>query len=124
MRIDHLIREDYACSPLLTDFVNELDDESGVDSLARDSDPSNFFYCFTHAMVNARCRGSPRSLLQADTITVSSGLANLEQSSWSTLRCHKFWDLTMNRKHRQTMTSLSTGLKTTVLEGGMLVQYG
>ena len=91
MRIDHLTRDDYACSPLLNDFVIDFDDESGVNSLARDSDQSNFD-CFTHAMVNACCRDSPRSVLQADTIAVSCGVANLEQSSWSTLRCHKFWE--------------------------------
>ena len=91
MRIDHLIHDDYACSPLLNDFVIDFDDESGVNSLARDSDQSHFFDCFTHAMVNARCRDSPRSVLQADTIVSSCGPANLEQSSWSTLCFHKFW---------------------------------
>ena len=31
------------------------------------------------------------SVLQADTIVVSCGLANFEQSSWSTHRRHEFW---------------------------------
>ena len=42
-------------------------------------------------MVNVRCREFPRSVLQADTIIVSWGLANFERTSWSTQRCHKFW---------------------------------
>ena len=32
-----------------------------------------------------------RGVLQADTIVVSCGLANFEQSSWSTHRRHEFW---------------------------------
>ena len=33
----------------------------------------------------------PRNVLQADSIVVSCGLANFEQSSWSTHRRHEFW---------------------------------
>ena len=42
-------------------------------------------------MVNVRSCEIPRSVLQADTIIVSCGLANFEQSSWSTHRRHEFW---------------------------------
>ena len=41
-------------------------------------------------MVNARCRECP-SVLQAETIVVSCGLANFERTSWSTQRRPKFW---------------------------------
>ena len=44
-------------------------------------------------MVDDSRRKFPRSLLQADTIVVSCGLANFECTSWSTQRCHKFWGL-------------------------------
>ena len=91
IRIDHLILDDYASNPLLNDFVIDFDDESGVDNVAQVSDHSNSSDCFTHAMVNVRCRKLPRSVLQADTIVVSSGLANFERSSLSTQRRHEFW---------------------------------
>ena len=39
--------------------------------------------CFTRAMVNVRGCEIPRNVLQADTVVVSCGLANFEQSSWS-----------------------------------------
>ena len=42
-------------------------------------------------MVNVRGCEIPRSVLQADTIFASCGLANFEQSSWSTHRRHEFW---------------------------------
>ena len=42
-------------------------------------------------MVNVRGCEIPRNVLQADTIVVSCGLANFEQSSWSTHRRHEFW---------------------------------
>ena len=84
IRIDHLIYNDYVCNPLLNDLVIDLDDEPGNDSTARDSDQSNFPDCFTHAMVNVRGCEIPRNVLQADTIVVSCGLANFDQSSWST----------------------------------------
>ena len=74
--IDHLIRDDCACKPLFNDLVIDLDDGPFVSSLARDSDPSNSCDCSTHAMVNARCRECPRSVLQADTIVVTCGFAN------------------------------------------------
>ena len=38
-------------------------------------------------------RPFPRSVLQADTIIVSCGLANFEVTTWSKHRCHKFWSL-------------------------------
>ena len=75
----------------LNDLVIDFDDGLGVDSAARDSDQSNFPDCFTHAMVDVRSCEIPRSVLQADTIVVTCGLANFEQSSWSTHRRHEFW---------------------------------
>ena len=59
-------------------------------SCPRYSDQSNSSDCFTHANVNARCRECP-SVLQAETIVVSCGLANFERTSWSTQRRPKFW---------------------------------
>ena len=79
------------CNPLLNDLVNDFDDETGVDSTARDSDQSKFPDFFTHAMVNARGCEIPGNVLQADIIVVSCGLSNFEQSSWSTHRRHEFW---------------------------------
>ena len=42
-------------------------------------------------MVNVRSCKIPRNVLQADTIVVSCGLANFEQSSLSAHRRHEFW---------------------------------
>ena len=42
-------------------------------------------------MVNLRSCEIPRNVLQADTIVVSCGLANFEQSYWSTHRRYEFW---------------------------------
>ena len=89
--IDHLIFNDDVCNPLLNGFVIDFDDELGIDSTARDSDQSKFPDCFTHAMVKVRRCEIPRNVLQADTIVVSCGLANFEQSSWLTHRLHEFW---------------------------------
>ena len=86
-----MICDDYASNLLLNDLVIDFDDELGVNSAARISDQSNSPDCFTHAMVNVRSCEIPRSVLQADTIIVSCGLANFEQSSWSTHRRHEFW---------------------------------
>ena len=68
IRIEHLIRYDYASNPVLNDLVIDFDDESGVDHVGRDSDLSSSSDCFTHAMVKVRCRKLHRSVLQADTI--------------------------------------------------------
>ena len=100
IRIDHLIYNDYVCTPLLNYLVIDFNDEPGIDSPARDSDQSNFPDCFTHAMVNVRRCEIPRNVLQADTIVVSCGLANLEHSSWSTHRRHEFWG-THEELHRR-----------------------
>ena len=91
IRTDHLMYNDYVCNPLLNDLVIDFDDQFGNDSTARDSDQSNSPDCFTHAMVNVRGCKIPRNVLQADTIVVSCGLANFEQSSLSTHRRHEFW---------------------------------
>ena len=90
VRIDHLIRDDYVCNPLLNDLVTDFGDDIDVNNDARDSDQSNSSDCVTQAMVNVRCREFPRSVLQADTIIVSCRLANFQRTSWSTQRCPKF----------------------------------
>ena len=70
---------DCASNPLLNVLVIDFDDELGVYSAARDSDQSNSPDCFfAHAMVNVRGCEIPRSVLQADTIFASCGLANFE----------------------------------------------
>ena len=91
IRIDHLIYNDYASNLLLFDLVIYFDDELCLNSAARHSDQSNSPDCFTHAMVNVCSFGIPRSVFQAYTIIVSCGLANFEQSSWSTHPRHEFW---------------------------------
>ena len=48
--------------------------------------------CLTRAVVNVRGCDIPRNVLQADTVVVSCGLANFEQSSWSQHRRHEFWE--------------------------------
>ena len=72
--IDHLIYNDYVRNPLLVAVVIDFDDDPGIDSTARDSDQTNSFDFFTHAMVNVRGCETPRNVLQADTIVVSCGL--------------------------------------------------
>ena len=91
IRIVHLIFNDYACNLLLNDLAIDSDDELGTDSTARDSDQTNSPDCFTHAMVNVHGCEIPRNVLQADTIVGSCGVANFEQSSWSTHRRHELW---------------------------------
>ena len=71
IRIDHLIRDDYVCNPLLDDIVIDFGDDPDFTSIARESDQLNSSDCFT--------------------IIVSCGLANFERTSWSTQRCQKFW---------------------------------
>ena len=73
------------------DLVIDFDDEPGIDSTARDSDQTNFPDCFTHAMVNVSGCEIPKNVLLADTIVVSCGFTNFEQSSWTTHRRHEFW---------------------------------
>ena len=90
IRIDHLIYNDYVRNPLLDDLLIDFDDEPGIDRKARDSDQTNSLDCFTRAMVNVRGCEIPRNVLQDDTNVVSCGLANFEQSSWSTQRRHEF----------------------------------
>ena len=38
IRIDHLIRDEFACNPLLNDLVIDLDDEPDVNHVTRSSD--------------------------------------------------------------------------------------
>ena len=76
IRIDHLVYDDYVCNPLQNDLFYRL---------------TNSPDCFTHVKVNVRGCEIPRNVLQADSIAVSCGLANFEQSSWSTHHRHEFW---------------------------------
>ena len=52
IRIDHLIRDDDACHPLLDDLVINFGDDPDVNNVVRDP-VQNSSDCFTHAMVNA-----------------------------------------------------------------------
>ena len=88
-------------NPFLDDLVIDFDDELGIDSTARDSDQTNSLDCFTHAMVNVRGCEVPRNVFQADTVVMSCGLANFEQSSWSTHRRHEFWGMHEELRQRQ-----------------------
>ena len=63
-------------NPLWNDLVIDHYDDPDIVSTARDSDQSNFSDCFTNVRSEI-----PRSVLQADTIVVSCGLASFEQSS-------------------------------------------
>ena len=63
-------------------------------------------------------------VLQTDTIVSSCGLAILNSLPDRRCTVRNSGDLTMNWKHRQVMTSLSTVLKTTDLEYVLLVQCG
>ena len=74
IRIDHFKHDAFVCNLPLDDLV--------IDSGAQ-----------PHAMVLDSRRIFPRSVLQADTIVVSCGLANFECTSWSTQCCHKYWGL-------------------------------
>ena len=88
--IDYLIRDDHASNPILDDFVIDYDDELDVNSVARDSNRSNFPNCFTHAVFYVPSGEFPRRVLQA-SIVLSCGLAKFERTSGSTQRRHQFW---------------------------------
>ena len=121
-----MIRDDYASDPLLNDLAIDIDidDESGVDNVARDSDRSNSSDSFTHAMVNVRSRMFPMSVLKANTIVVSCGPANFEQTSWSTSTVTNSRDLMKNLTQGQTATNLLAANKTTTLKYATVVQCG
>ena len=91
IRSDHLMHNDYVRNPFLDDLVIDFDYEPGLDNTARDPDQTNSLDCSAHAMVSGRGCEIPRNVLQADTIVVTCGLANFEQSSWSTHRCNEYW---------------------------------
>ena len=78
---------------LLDDLVIDSGSKPDVNNVARGSDQPCCPDCFTHAMVDDSRRIFPRSVLQADTIIVSCGPANVERTSWSTQRFPKFWGL-------------------------------
>ena len=75
IRIDHFEHDDYVCNPLLDGLVIDSGAKPDVDNVARGPDQPCSPDCFTHAMVDSR-RIFPRSVLEADTITVSCGLAS------------------------------------------------
>ena len=78
IRIDHLIHDDYVCNPLLDDPVTDVNNAARVQTNRVLPIVSHMLWSMI-AVVNFR-----GVWLQADTIVVSCGLANFEQSSWST----------------------------------------
>ena len=66
----------------------------------------------------------PRSVLQADTIVVSCGLANFERASWSTQRCHKIWGLRGELATATDNDKLHKSFEDNYLECATVVQYG
>ena len=90
--LEHSVRDDYVCNILLDDLVISSGSELDVDNVARVPDQQLSLDCFTHAMIDDS-RMFPRSVLQADTIIVSCGLAKFERISWSMQRCHKLGEL-------------------------------
>ena len=80
---DHSVHDD-----LLDDLFTSSGTMSDVDNVARGLDQQRSLVCFTQAVIDCS-RIFPRSVLLADTIIVSYGLANFERISWSTQRCHK-----------------------------------
>ena len=92
-RIDHLIHDDNVCNSLLDDVVIDFGAKFDVSNVARGADQPCSSDCFTHVMVDNSSRIFPKSVLQADTIIVSCGLAIFERTSWSTQRRHKFSEL-------------------------------
>ena len=93
IKIDHFVHNNYVCNLLVDDLVIDSGTESDVDNVARGPDQPCSPDCFTHVMVDDSRRTCRRSVLQADTIIVSCGLANFERTSKSTQRCHKIWGL-------------------------------
>ena len=77
-RIDHLIRDDMCVILFSTILLLILAMILMLTMLLKTQTD-----CFTRAMVNVRCRDFPRSVLQADTIVVSCGLANFEDAALS-----------------------------------------
>ena len=76
------------------DLAIDFGIKSDTDNVARDPEQSRLHDCSTHVMAadSSRLfrpvRPFPRSVLQADTIIVSCGLANFEVTTWSKHRCH------------------------------------
>ena len=105
------------------DLDDELVFKQTCSTLTDQSDSSDRF---THAIVNARCRECPRSVLQAETIVVSCALANFERTSFLGRRSvvPNSGDVTMSWKLRQTTTCFSTVLKTTTLECATVSENG
>ena len=90
IRIDHFVYDDNVCNLLFGDLVIDSGAKPDVNNVARGPHQLCSPDCFTHAMVDDSRRLFPRSVLQADTLIVSCGLANCEHTFWSTQRCDKF----------------------------------
>ena len=84
IRIDHIVHDDHVCNFLLDDLVTDSGAKPDVKNVARGPDQPCSHDCSTHAIVGDSRRIFPRSVLQADTIIVSCGLAKFERTSWST----------------------------------------
>ena len=65
-----------------------------------------------------------RNVLQADTIVVSCGLANFDQSSWSTHRRHDFWGSHDELESEADYDKCVDSFKDNNLECAMVVQHG
>ena len=114
--INHLKNNDYVRDPLLDDLVVDFDDESGIDSAAREADQTNSRDCFPHAMVNVRGCEIPRNVLLADTIVVSCGLANFEESSGQHIVVINSGERTETYVQRTITTSSFSASRTITLE--------
>ena len=90
IRIESSVHDGHVRNSLWNYPVIDCDDESVVNKVIRGSGKPCSSDCFTHAMIDDSCRVLPRSVLQADTIIVSCGLRNVECTSFSTQRSHKF----------------------------------
>ena len=82
--IDHIVHDDHVCNFLLDDLVIDSGAKNDVKNVARGPDQPCSHDGSTHAIVGDSRRKFPRSVLQADAIIVSCGLANFERTSWST----------------------------------------
>ena len=121
--LDHTVHDDYVCNFLRDDLVISSGTKPDVNSVARGPDQQRSLDCFTHVMID-NSRIFPRSVLQADTTTVSYGLANLNVLRGRRSVVTKLGDCAVNQLQRPTTTSFSKVSRTTTLERATVVQYG
>ena len=90
-RIDHLIFNDYERNTLSWTILSSTLTTNLVLTARLEIQTKPIPSIVSHMRWSMRGCEIPRNVLQADTIVVSCGLANFEQSSWSTHRRHEFW---------------------------------